>query len=44
VTDATSPKLLGAVATNMALGSDMDDHYIYLADEDEGVLVISKPE
>jgi hypothetical protein len=44
VSDHTAPKLLGAVETKYALGSDMDENYIYLADEDEGVLIISIPD
>jgi len=44
VTDITAPKLLGAVETKYALGLDMDDQYIYLADEDEGIIIISIPE
>ncbi len=44
VSDHTTPKLLGAVKTEYALGLDMDENYIYLADEDEGVLIISIPE
>ena len=37
VSDVTAPKLLGAVETKFALGLDMDENYIYLADEDEGI-------
>jgi hypothetical protein len=44
VSDITSPKLLGAVETKYALGLDIDENYIYLADEDEGFLIISIPE
>ncbi len=44
VSSITAPKLLGAVETKYALGLDMDEKYIYLADEDEGVLIISIPE
>jgi hypothetical protein len=44
VTDVTAPKLLGAVETKFALGLDVDENYIYLADEDEGVLIISIPD
>jgi len=43
VSDHTAPKLLGAIQTKFALGLDMDANYIYLADEDEGILVISIP-
>jgi hypothetical protein len=44
VTDFTAPKLLGAVEAKFALGLDMDENYIYLADEDEGILIISIPD
>lgn len=44
VSDVTAPKLIGAVETKYALGLDMDDKYIYLADEDEGIMIISIPE
>jgi hypothetical protein len=44
VTDATAPKLVGAVATKFALGLEMDDQYIYLADEDNGIIIFSIPE
>lgn len=43
VSDHTSPKLLGAIETKFALGLEMNDDFIFVADEDEGVLVISKP-
>jgi hypothetical protein len=43
ISDFTTPKLVGAVETKFALGLDMDEDFIYLADEDEGVIVISKP-
>lgn len=43
VSDYTAPKLLGAIQTKFALGLDMDSNYIYVADEDEGILVISIP-
>ncbi|MFH1121518.1 MAG: hypothetical protein V1775_16995 [Bacteroidota bacterium] len=38
------PLLTGNVDTEFALGIAMDDEFIYLADEVEGLLVISKPE
>jgi hypothetical protein len=44
VTDHTAPKLVGAVQTKFALGLKMDENYIYLADEDEGVIILSIPE
>ncbi len=44
VTDITAPKLHGAVKTKFSLGIEMDEQYLYVADEDEGVLVISIPD
>ncbi len=44
VSDFTAPKLIGAVETKYALGFDMDEDYIYLADEDEGMIIISIPD
>jgi hypothetical protein len=35
---------VGIVPTGYALGLDMDEKYIYLADEDEGLIIISIPE
>jgi hypothetical protein len=43
VADVTSPKLIGIVETDYSLGLDMDDDYIYVADEEIGMLVISIP-
>lgn len=43
VTDFTNPKLIGIVDTEFALGLDMDDEFIYVADEDEGLIIISRP-
>jgi hypothetical protein len=43
VTDYTAPKLLGAIQTKFALGLDMDEDFIYVADEDAGILVIGRP-
>jgi hypothetical protein len=44
VSDYKNPKLVGEIDTEFALGLDMDDDYIYLADEIEGLIVIAKPE
>jgi hypothetical protein len=44
VSEPTTPKLVGAVATKFALGLEMDENYIYLADEDAGVVIFSIPE
>ncbi len=43
VSDFTNPKLIGVVDTEFALGLDMDDEFIYVADEDEGLIIISIP-
>lgn len=44
VSSVTSPKLLGIIATEYALGLDIDDKYIYVADEVEGLIIISIPD
>jgi hypothetical protein len=44
VSDITKPYLVGIVKTAYALGLDMDDNYIYLADEIEGLIIISIPD
>ena len=44
VADVTAPYLLGSISTEYALGIDMDEKYIYIADEDEGLIIISRPE
>ncbi len=44
VSDITNPKLIGTVDTEYALGLDMDDNYIYIADEVEGLIIISRPD
>lgn len=43
VSDFTNPTLIGVVDTEFALGLDMDDNFIYVADEDEGLIIISIP-
>lgn len=43
VSDFTNPYLIGIVETEFALGLDMDENYIYVADEDEGLIIISIP-
>lgn len=43
VSDVTNPELIGVVDTEFALGLDMDDEFIYVADEDEGLIIISIP-
>ena len=44
VADETNPMLMGVVDTEFALGIDVDDAYIYVADEDEGLIIIAIPE
>lgn len=44
VSDYTAPRLIGAIMTKFALGLFQDENYIYLADEDDGVIIISKPD
>jgi hypothetical protein len=43
VTNLNSPVRLGTVQTQYALGVAVDDNYIYVADQQEGLVVISKP-
>ncbi|MCF8373064.1 MAG: hypothetical protein K9H64_15700 [Bacteroidales bacterium] len=44
VSDVTEPFLVGSVNTQYALGIDKDDKYIYIADEDEGLIIIAIPD
>lgn len=44
VADLTNPTIVGKIDTEFSLGLVMDDDYIYLADEIEGLIVIAKPE
>ncbi|MHA2278701.1 MAG: LVIVD repeat-containing protein [Candidatus Kariarchaeaceae archaeon] len=43
VSNVTSPVLIGTVKTEYAKGLDIDNNYIYVADEDEGLITISIP-
>ncbi|MCW9096220.1 MAG: hypothetical protein OQJ93_02425 [Ignavibacteriaceae bacterium] len=43
VSNVTSPFLIGTVETEYALGLTADDKYIYVADEKEGLIVVSTP-
>lgn len=43
VSNVSSPKIVGLVETEYSLGLDMDEDYLYVADEELGVLVISIP-
>lgn len=44
VADVTNPDLLGLIETEYAQGLDIDDNYIYVTDEIEGLIIISFPE
>lgn len=44
VSDVTNPFLIGEIATEFALGIDIDDQYIYIADETEGLIIVSIPD
>jgi hypothetical protein len=44
VSDVTKPYLVGIVPTSFALGLTKDDKYIYMADELEGLIIISIPD
>ena len=44
VSDVTKPSLVGVIDSEYGLGLDMDDSYIYMADEVEGLIVIKIPE
>ncbi len=43
VADISRPHLLGEIDTEYALGLAMDEHYIYIADEEEGLIIIAIP-
>lgn len=43
VSNVSSPTLIGVVPTQYALGLDVDQNYIYIADEDEGLIIVKKP-
>ncbi len=44
VNDVTNPMLVGSVDTEYALGLDIDEKYIYIADEKEGLIIIARPD
>ncbi|MCK9399391.1 MAG: hypothetical protein M0Q51_05280 [Bacteroidales bacterium] len=44
VSDITKPYLVGILPTAYALGLEMDENYIYVADEIEGLIIISIPD
>ncbi len=43
VEDINNPKLIGVVETEFAKGLSVDDNYIYIADEHEGLIIVSVP-
>ncbi len=43
VTDVSNPHLLGVVKSEYALGVDIDEKYIYVTDEKEGLIIIARP-
>lgn len=43
VSNLSSPVLIGTVETELAMGLAVDDKYIYVADESEGLIIISIP-
>jgi hypothetical protein len=43
VTNVNSPMRIGTVETAYAMGIAIDDKYVYIADEQEGLIIISIP-
>jgi hypothetical protein len=43
VSNFSSPVLIGTVETELAMGLAVDDKYVYVADEAEGLIIISIP-
>jgi len=43
VSNLSSPVLIGTVETKLAMGLALDDNYVYIADESEGLVIISIP-
>jgi hypothetical protein len=43
VSNLSSPVLIGTVETELAMGLALDDDYVYIADEQEGLIIISIP-
>jgi hypothetical protein len=43
VVNPSSPQLIGVIDTEYALGVTVDQHYVYVADEDEGLIIIAIP-
>lgn len=44
VSDLNKPKSIGYLITKFALGVDIDEDFVYLADEEEGLIIISIPD
>jgi hypothetical protein len=44
ITNPTTPRVLGRLDLKQAMGLEMDDTYIYVADNVDGLVVISKPQ
>ena len=44
ITDSEHPELIGSVDSEYALGLDIDDNYVYIADEIQGLIIVSIPE
>jgi hypothetical protein len=44
VSNVTSPVLAGTIDTEFAVGLEIDDNYVYVTDETEGLLMISIPD
>ena len=43
VSNVTAPVRIGTVETKLAMGLAVDDHFVYVADEQEGLVIISIP-
>jgi len=43
ISNISAPALVGTVETNLAMGLAVDDKYVYVADELEGLIIISIP-
>lgn len=43
VSNISAPTLIGTVETDLAMGLAVDDRYVYVADESEGLIIISIP-
>lgn len=43
VKNAETPELTGTIQSRFALGLELDDNFIYIADKKEGLIIISKP-